>query len=180
MQRSGTRDLTKDVTIADTVLLAGSSATTTSDTTIVPITYSYSFIKGRGSELAVTLGVHWTELRLKVSGQSSTNTGEFDGEASAKANGPLPLLGLRYDHALTAKWRLLAQGEYFFLKSRDAAYKGSTLNLRIATEHDVAKDVAIGLSYTYFTLDADADQTSWKGKIHFQYHGPALYVVGRY
>ena len=103
MQRSGTLALTRDVTVANTFLPAGSSATTTSDTTIVPITYSYSFIKSRDSELAVTLGVHWTDMRLRVRGQSSTDKAKFDKEASAQADAPLPLLGLRYDYALTPR-----------------------------------------------------------------------------
>jgi hypothetical protein len=181
MQRAGTRALTKDVTIADTILPAGSSATTTSETTIVPITYSYSFIKSPDSELAVTLAVHWTEMRLRVRGLTSINTTEFDKEASAKAEGPLPLLGLRYDYAFTPEWRLLTHAEYFYLKSGgDATYKGSMLSLRLATEYDLARNLALGLSYTHFAMDVDADKPSWKGRIEFNYHGPSIYVVGRF
>ena len=54
------------------------------------------------------------------------------------------------------------------------------LNLRVATEYDLAKNVALGLSYTYFAMDADSDKSSWKGKIDFHYDGPAIYVVGRF
>ncbi len=181
INRSGTSTLSKNVTIEDITFPAGSSATTEFATAIAPVAYSYSFFKSPDSEFAGTLGLHWTKLRLSVRGQSNTNVGVFDREASATVEGPLPLLGLRYDYAFTPAWRLLTHGEYFYLKvGGKTSYKGSMLNLRVATEYDIFRNVALGLSYTYFALDANADDSDWKGTVDYKYHGPAIYVVAQF
>lgn len=178
IDRSGTATLQEDVTIGDVTFPAGSSASTTFKNTVVPITYSYSFYKGRDSEFAGTVGLHWTKFELGVRGKSSTNDGVFDKEASADAAGPLPLLGLRFDYAFTPKWRVLTHAEYFALKvGGSTTYKGSMASLSAATEYDIFKNVALGVSYTYFTIDVDADDSDWRGRIDYKYYGPALYVA---
>ena len=178
IDRRGTAILEEDETIEDITFPAGSSATTTFKNTVVPIAYSYSFYKSRDSEFAGTFGLHWTRLELGVRGQSSTNVTTIDREVSADADGPLPLLGLRFDYAFTPKWRLLTHAEYFALKvGGSTTYKGSMANLRAATEYDILKNVALGVSYTYFTMDVDADDSDWHGTINYKYYGLALYVV---
>jgi hypothetical protein len=178
IDRGGTATLQEDETIGDITFPAGSSATTTFKNTVVPITYSYSFYKSRDSEFAGTVGLHWTKFELGVRGQSSTNEGVLDKKASADAAGPLPLLGLRFDYAFTPKWRVLTHAEYFALKvGGSTTYKGSMANLSAATEYDIFKNVALGVSYTYFSIDVDADDSDWRGRIDYEYYGPALYVV---
>ena len=181
IERSGTATLEKDVTIKDITFPAGSSATTKFRNMVVPVTYSYSFYKGKDSEFAGTIGLHWTKLELGVRGQSSTSVAEIDKEASADVAGPLPLLGLRYDYAFTSRWRLLTHAEYFALKiGGSTTYRGSMLNLRAGTEYDIFKNVALGVSYTYFSMDVDADDSDWRGTINYKYYGPALYVVAQF
>ena len=93
----------------------------------------------------------------------------------------MPLLGLRYDYAFTPKWRLLTHAEYFALKvGGSTTYKGSMLNLRAATEYDILKNIALGISYTYFAMDADADDSDWHGRIDYKYYGPAIYLVAQF
>jgi hypothetical protein len=181
IDRSGTATLEKDVTIKDITFPAGSSAATNFRNMVVPVTYSYSFYKGKDSEFAGTIGLHWTKLELGVRGQSSTSVAEIDKQASADVAGPLPLLGLRYDYAFTSRWRLLTHAEYFALKiGGSTTYKGSMLNLRAGTEYDIFKNVALGVSYTFFSMDVDADDSDWRGTINYKYYGPALYVVAQF
>lgn len=178
IKRTATATLGEDVTIKDVTFPAGSSATTTFKSTVTPIFYSYSFLKSRDSELAATVGLHWTNLRLGVVGASSTNVGTINVEASAKVDGPLPLLGLRWNYAFTSKWTMLAHGEVFYLKAGGAVkYKGSMANLRLSTEYSVFRNVSLGLSYNYFLLNADSDSADWKGKVDYKYYGPLAYVA---
>ena len=178
IDRSGTATLEQDETIGDVTFPAGSSATTTFKNMVVPITYSYSFYKSRDSEFAGTVGLHWTKFELGVRGQSNTSVANIDEEASADVAGPLPLLGLRFDYAFTPKWRVLTHAEYFALRvGGSTTYKGSMASLSAATEYDIFKNVALGVSYTYFTIDVDADDSDWRGRIDYEYYGPALYVV---
>lgn len=181
IDRSGTATLEEDVTIEDVTFPAGSSATTNFKNTVMPVTYSYSFYKSPDSEFAGTIGLHWTTLELAVHGQSETSIATVDRQASADVAGPLPLLGLRYDYAFTPKWRLLTHAEYFALKvGGSTTYKGSMLNLRAATEYDILKNIALGISYTYFAMDADADDSDWHGRIDYKYYGPAIYLVAQF
>jgi len=122
-----------------------------------------------------------TTLELAVRGQSETSIATIDRQASADVAGPLPLLGLRYDYAFTPKWRLLTHAEYFALKiGGSTTYKGSMLNLRAATEYDILRNIALGVSYTYFAMDVDADDSDWHGRIDYKYYGPAIYVVAQF
>lgn len=178
IDRSGTAALQQDETIGDITFPAGSSATTTFKNTVVPISYSYSFYKSRDAEFAGTVGLHWTKFELAVRGQSNTNVAVIDKEASADAAGPLPLLGLRFDYAFTEKWRVLTHAEYFALKvGGSTTYKGSMASLSAATEYDIFKNVALGVSYKYFSIDVDTDDSDWRGRIDYEYYGPALYIV---
>lgn len=181
IDRSGTATLEEDATIGNVTFPAGSSATTTFENTVIPVAYSYSFYKSRDSEFAGTIGLHWTKLELNVRGQSSTNLVELDKEASADVAGPLPLLGLRYDYAFSPRWRLLTHAEYFALKfGGSTTYRGSMMNLRAATEYDIFKNVSLGVSYTYFAMDVDADDSDWRGKVDYKYYGPAIYLVAQF
>lgn len=179
IRRTATATLEKDVTVGDFTFPAGSSATTRFESTTVPIVYSYSFMKDRNSEFAGTLGLHWTDLRLNVRANSNTNVASIDKESSAKVAAPLPLFGLRYDYAITPSWLLMLQGEVFYLKAGGSTtkYKGSLTNLRLATEYNLAKSVALGISYTYYALSADADSSDWKGRVKYTYDGPAIYLA---
>lgn len=181
IDRSGTATLDEDETIGDVTFPAGSSVDSSFKNRVVPLAYSYSFYRSPDTEFAGTIGLHWTRLELNVRGRSNTNVTVIDKEASADVAGPLPLLGLRLDYAFTPKWRVLTHAEYFALKvGGSVVYKGSMASLRAATEYDVFRNVTLGLSYTYFRMNVDADDSDWHGAIDYRYYGPMLYFAAMF
>jgi hypothetical protein len=73
---------------------------------------------------------------------------------------------------------LMTHGEYFALKSGgNLTFRGSPIKARIATEYGIFDHVALGVSYTYFRLDVDADNDEWRGTVNYTYRGPLVYVA---
>jgi hypothetical protein len=177
IKRDASKTITKSITIGDTTYPVGVSLSSSFDTTVTPIAYMYSFTKERDSELAGTVGVHWSKLELTTTGATSLG-GSVTRSASAKVDAPLPLLGLRYDRAIDPNWKWSLGGQYFYLKAGEA--KGWFGLLNIATDYAFTKNLAVGASYTYFKMQADADSDNWKGQADYEYYGPAVYLVARF
>jgi hypothetical protein len=95
---TGERVIDRSLQIGDEVFPVGATVSSRLRLQIIPIAYSYSVVKREHDELAVTAGLHWSRLAFSVQGSASLATQDASNDANAKANVPLPLLGLRYDH----------------------------------------------------------------------------------
>ena len=79
---NGERTIARDLQIGDEVFPAGATVSSRLRLEIIPITYSYSFLKRERDELAVTAGLHWSRLRFSAEGSASLGTQDFARDAS--------------------------------------------------------------------------------------------------
>ena len=183
---SGTRTMSREITIGDERYPAGAAVSSELKLQIVPITYSYSFIKTESDELAATFGVHWSRLSFKAQGSATlgTSSGAFDSsnDTSAKGDLPLPLVGLRYDHHFSQQWSVGLQGAYFKLKSGEDTLhvEGETLSARTYVEYRFSRNYGFGLAIEGYQVDVEASKGSWQGGIDYRYWGPQLYLKARF
>jgi len=175
---NGTRTVTSDIEIGDETYPAGATLTSELKINIVPITYSYSFFKSDENEFAATLGVHWSRLEFKASGSASLNGQDANADVTAKADAPLPLIGLRYDHHFSRRWSMGLHGAYFKLKFGNV--EGDVWSARAEAEYRFAKHFGLGLAVEGFGLDIDSSGSSWQGAINYDYWGPQLYLKARF
>jgi hypothetical protein len=95
------------------------------------------------------------------------------------ASGPLPVIGLRADFALTPKWLLGGHLQYFGLDYD--AYSGELTDARVQTEYRVTDNINVGLGYTWY--DANISKRSDGGyeiSADYLYNGLAAYVYYRF
>lgn len=178
----GSRTAQRNLQIGDEVFPAGASLYTQLRLEIIPITYSYSLLKRAEDELAVTLGVHWSRLSFLSRGSVSLGTHDLNHETSAKANVPLPLLGLRYDHAFSDRWSAGAGVGVFALKFGEDTlkYEGEIWSARAYTEYRFARNFGAGIAIDGFRIKVDAADGTWNGGIEYGYWGPQIYLTARY
>lgn len=179
---NGSRDIQRDLRIGDRVFPVDAQVAARLRLEVMPITYSYSLIKRRKSELALTVGLHWGRSGFKAQGSTSLSDQEGSNEVNAKADVPLPLIGLQYDHHFSPRWSAGASAGYFSLKFGDEEldYQGSVWSARGYAEYRFARHYGVGAAVEGFRVKVDADQDQWRGSIDYGYVGPQLYVTARF
>lgn len=179
---SGERVIERELQIADEIYPAGASLSSSLRLEIVPVTYSYSLLKREHDELALTAGLHWSRLKLNVEGSASLGSRDLSRDANAKADVPLPLVGLRYDHHFSDRWSAGANAAVFALEFGEDTWsiRGSLWSVRLHTEYRFARNFGIGAALDGFQLKVDASQDDWKGGFDYGYWGPQIYLTARF
>ena len=179
---SGDRAIDRELHIGDKVYPIGAELESQLRLELIPITYSYSLIKQDNDELAVTAGVHWDRLSFRVDASTSLGGRSGTHESSAKANLPLPLFGLRYDHHFSERWSAGAALAAFALKfGQDTfSFEGSLVSARLSAEYRFSRHFAAGAALDAFKVNAKASQGDWHGAIDYGYWGPQVYLLTRF
>ena len=175
---TGTRTLTRNIVIDDETYPAGATLSSELKLQIIPIAYSYSFIKTGNDELAATIGVHWSRLRFKAQGSVSLNGSDANADVTADADLPLPLIGLRYDHNFSQHWSAGLQGAYFPLNFGNL--DGDIWTARTYVEYRFSKHVGLGFAVEGFQLNVESSSGSWQGEVKYGYWGPQIYLKSRF
>ncbi len=179
---SGTKTVTRDLQIGDQIYPAGATVSSELKIQIIPITYSYSFIKSDRHELAGTVGLNWSRVSFKAHGSASLSGLDASNDVTADADLPLPLFGLRYDHHFSQQWSTGLQVGYFTLKygSDTLNVEGEIWSARAEAEYRFSKHFGLGMAIDGLELNVDASQGSWQGTIKYRYWGPQLYMKARF
>lgn len=180
--RDATVTANKDLKVDNEIIPVGATVTTKFDMDVVPIAYTYSFIKTPKHELSGSFGLHWNSINFEIQGAAFIQNAGADGKASAKAAAPMPLFGVRYDYYVTKRWHAGVHAQYFDISiSEDTfSFAGSIANVRVSTEYWLYNNFGIGAAINYFSLDVDVDDSEWKGTFDYEYFGPQIYLVARF
>jgi hypothetical protein len=178
----GSRQAQRDLHIDDKVYPIGASLESELRLEVIPITYSYSFVKKEDDELAATVGLHWDRLTFKVDGSLSVGPGSGSRETSVTGNIPLPLLGLRYDHNFSERWSAGASLAGFALSFGEdtTGFKGSIISARLHGEYRMTRNLGIGAALDTFKVNTKADKDNWHGGFDYYYWGPQIYLTARF
>src|SRR3954471_22794819 len=179
---SGDRVIDRDLHIGDRVFPIGAELQSQLRLEIAPITYSYSFLKQDNDELALTAGLHWSRLSFHVQGSASFGARSGSDETDAKANVPLPLHGLRYDHRFSQRWSAGASAAAFALRFGEGTFEfeGSLVSARLHAEYRFTRHLAAGAALDAFKVNAKAQQREWTGGFDYGYWGPQVYLMARF
>jgi hypothetical protein len=179
---SSTRTLTHPIQIRNVVYPAGATLSSDLHMDIVPITYSYSFIKGESDEFSGTIGVNWNRMEFDTSGAASLAGSSFAAATAANANFPLPLFGVRYNHNFSQRWSVAMEGAGFVLKVAEGTFdvRGSLWNARVEGEYRFARHFAAAAAVDAFSIDINANKSDWRGDIGYRIWGPQFYLKARF
>jgi hypothetical protein len=180
--QSGTRVIDREITIGDEIYPVDATIRTSWSLDMIPITYSYSFIKNDSNELAGTFGIHWDSISLGLKGSSSLSSNDLNADVSSGADLPLPLIGLRYDHHFSNNWSAGVGGSFFTIAFGESELeaRGSLYNFRAYTEYRFMGRYGAGFAVDVFKLNIKADKTNLTGEYKYDYWGPQLYLTARF
>lgn len=178
----GERRIERDLRIGDRVYPVDALVSTSFRFEVMPLTYSYSLLKRRRSELALTVGLHWARSSFAARASNSIVDGERSGATDANADMPLPLIGLQYAHHFSPRWSAGAGAGYFSVELGDEVlnYRGSVWSARGYAEYRFSRHFGIGGAVEGFRLKVDADQDGWRGGLDYGYVGSQLYATARF
>lgn len=169
LARSGTANLTTNLSIGDQTFAAGVTVRSTLDFEMYRGAYGFSFINNDRTEMGVSVGVHFMRMEMSVQDVGGGLLSE-----SGKLTLPLPNLGVYGSVALGDNFALVGRSQLFYLKIGDDT--GRLLHIAGAVEYYPIDHVGLGVGYAYFDLDAKSTSTDFTGEFRFTQHGPTAYV----
>jgi hypothetical protein len=183
-QNDGTRTLDRAINWGDYTFNVGANVTAESRLSIYELAYEYAFARQPTYEVAGTIGIHYIDTQLKLSG-SATFT-DANGNVSVaqsttrenSAPAPLPVIGLRAGWVVAPQWYVDAQAQFFKVELDE--FDGTITDLRLATTWMFHRNFGVGLGYNYFVTDVDVDRSSFNGSLKVGYSGLQLFVTGTF
>jgi hypothetical protein len=179
-----TRTLDQQIMWGDNTYDVGASVEAKTRYTIGEVAYEYAFLRSPDYELAASAGVHYTQLRLSLSGTASStdsegNVTQVSGATSSNSiSAPLPVLGLRGGWAVSEHWYLSALGQYF--KAKVDGYDGHVTDLGANATWMYNKNFGLGIGYNYFKTSVSVDRTSFDGHLSIGYSGVQVFLTGAF
>lgn len=178
----GRREIDEVIEFEDEEYPIGATILTETKLEIIPITYSYSVLKREKDELAITAGIHFSGVTLSLDGSTSLDDSDISATAEAKADLPLPLFGIRYDHHFSEKWSVGASAAFFTIEfgEDELDAKGSLLGARVFGEYHFNERFGAGIALDSFKLNLEVGKADWDGEYDYQYWGPQVYLTARF
>lgn len=166
--------LTEDVAWSDYVLQAGSNVGAGVSTDIARVFFGREFFTDADHhEFGLGAGVHWLQIEVYLEGEFFLNdqsTGFRREQVSADL--PLPNVGGWYWYSFSPRWLLTTHLDWF--SASIDQYSGSLWDAGVGINFQAWEHVGFGLSYKYFKIDADVEESNWYGKAEVTHDGPFL------
>jgi hypothetical protein len=180
--QNGTRVFDEELTIGDETFPIDAVVRTDWSLDLIPITYSYSFIKNEKNEFAGTFGIHLDRVSLRVRAETSVTGEVLDLQSDHSADLPLPLLGLRYDHHFSDSWSAGIGASYFTIEFGESTLdaEGSLYSVRGYAEYRFRGRYGAGIAVDAFKLDLEATKNNFSGGYEYDYWGPQIYLIARF
>lgn len=174
--------LNEEVTIGDETYPVGATLSTSLNFTVIPITYSYSFIKDDVWEFAGTLGLQWSTITFDANGSATVGGTGADANARADAVAPMPLVGLDLTYYIFPEWSVGAAVSAFTYKlgAANMDFQGNIASVNVNTDWWFSTYVGAGLAVNWFSFNVDVEGSKWKGLFNYQYLGPQIYLTARF
>ena len=166
--------LTEDVTWGDNVLQAGSNVGAGVSTDIARIFFGREFFTDADyHEFGLGAGLHWLRIEAYLDGEFFVN-GETTGfrREQVSADLPLPNIGAWYWYSFSPRWMLTTHLDWF--SASIDKYSGSLWDAGVGINFQAWEHMGFGLSYKYFKIDADVEESDWYGKAEVTHDGPFL------
>ena len=180
--RSADRVVDREITVGDEVYPIGAEVHSTFDFTVVPIVYSFSFIKTSELEFSGSFGLQWSGIEFKANGSASSGGTDIDAEEQSEAQAPLPLLGVGLTYYFTPQWSVGGNLGAFVYKVgvSNMNFQGTILNATVNGDWWFSDYFGAGVAVNWFGFDIDVEAKRWNGNLNYQYLGPQIYLTGRF
>lgn len=174
-------ELEKDIEAGDYTFKAGSFVKVGYKINLYRILIGRLISTGDKHELGGGIGFHvlnlgpFIEGEVNVSSNGQTEDFEFK-RVNTSLTAPLPNIALWYNYALSQKWALSLNADWFGLKIDD--FSGSLWDVSPKIQYQIIKNLGVSLDYRYFNVNVNADKEQWNGSVDLSFSGPSLTIIG--
>jgi hypothetical protein len=177
--QSNTKNLERDITVGDTVYHTNATVTARNSTNVMELAYEYSFLRRDNYEITASAGLHAIDFGFSLTGQGTVN-GQGGQVRTEKAGvtAPLPVFGLRGLWALSPRWYVDAQGQYFKVKINNI--DGEVTDLRAGLTWMATKHVGIGAGYNQFATTIGVSKNAFDGSLKWHYSGAQVFITASF
>lgn len=179
-----TKVLQEDIAWGDYTFLSGSSARFRQKLQVFELAYEYAFMRTPTYEVAATIGVHYSELKLQLSGRADITDSEgntTEATATTKSDSlpaPLPVVGLRAGWVVAPDWYVDTSAQFFRVKA--GAFDGNWSDLRVSATWMFHRNYGVGLGYDRFATRVDVSKDDFDGRLKTSYSGLQAYLTGTF
>lgn len=143
---------------------------------IIELAYEYAFLRRDKYELTGTIGLHYADLSMSLTGEGTID-GETPVSGTIKKEGsvgaPLPVFGFRGLWDLSHDFWLDVSAQFFALSIDE--YDGNLQDYRASVTWQPRKWLGIGVGYERFKVDVDVDKNDFNGTLEWTYDGPMIF-----
>jgi hypothetical protein len=170
-RRSATKTLGKTIEIGDEVYPIGTVVESEFNFSIISAKYTYSLFQDDRFNFGLGIGAYVMPIKFKIS-ESSIGTVEESFTA------PLPVIGARFDFAVTPKFFIRQSLDLLYLEI--GSFRGAIVDIGLGAEYKVWEHFGIGADLNVFRIgveanDEDYPEIDFVGKLNFSYNGILLY-----
>jgi hypothetical protein len=171
-KREGSASTNRDIEFRNSVIPAGATVSTGLEMRQVELDYLYSFWKSETTEVAFSVGAHWTRLEV------SLNAPVFRVAEVATAEGPLPMIGIAATTRIGQKWELL--GHVYGMAAQVGDFDGESLAYRVGARYFFTPNVGLGLAWAGIKYNLDVNKSSWVGQLDASNRGAEIFLTARF
>jgi hypothetical protein len=170
-RRSATKTLGKTIEIGDEVYPVGTVVESEFNFSIISVKYTYSLFQDDRFNFGLGIGAYVMPIQFKI---SQNNIGNVEESFTA----PLPVIGARFDFAVTPKFFLRQSFDLLYLEI--ANFRGSIADISFGAEYKIWEHFGIGADLNLFRIGIEAQDEDYPGidfvgKINFGYDAILLY-----
>lgn len=169
-ERASARTLDREIRIRDTVFAINASARSSLDIETLTLGYYYVVVLKDRLAFGVGGGARQWEYDLAM---SASLQGQGQRSEQADASGPLPFVGVDFRYGITPRWRLRSSLGLFDIDFD--IYNGSQIIAELAFEYRLLSHLSLGVAGDIGQLDAEVDETRWRGEIDSDIVGGQIY-----
>lgn len=176
LDRNGSRTISRNLIFDGVTYPASATIDSKFRSDIYRASIGYNFIQRPNAEFGVVLGLHATDFKVQLDGQTSAGgSGTLVLERRAKDFiAPLPTIGVVGGVEVYPRVILSGRADYLSLKVGD--YDGSILNVQGSLGYRVTDNFEVGASWRYVDYGLDVEKENYTAKVDYQFSGPAIYL----
>lgn len=176
LDRNGSRVIDRDLVFDGVTYPARGEINSKFRSDIYRLSVGYNFIQRDNAELGVVLGLHATDFKVQLEGNSSLGTStSVTLERRAKDFvAPLPTVGLAGAVEVYPKVILSGRADYLSLKVGD--YDGSILNAQAGIGYRINDTFEVGAGWRYVDYSLDVEKEAYTAKVDYDFSGPSIYL----
>jgi hypothetical protein len=176
VKRNGSHSTTRDITVDDQTIPAGSTVSTEAKTDYLFFDYRYSFYKSDAWEFAGLLGLYGGKVDFTVSGPGIVVGSPVN--VSKSTTVPLPLIGVSADWYIQPRWKVSSILSGMQAKVGDV--DGDVTVFSISTDYMITRNLGLGMSYLYSDINVDVSKSDFNGNVSLKNNAGLLYATFRF